>query len=405
MNIYRSIDVRFFFLAGMLIFLPGLEALKNITAFLFVLSWVMIAKKNNDWGGRWRSIDTIFFLWIITSIIISINAKLSHDLSGSGFKDVLRFVLLGWVISRTYFSKEKLNMLAFAVIIGTLFTLAYGYYVIEDDGFEELYSVGHINHTAIFLVIAYSLSLSLLLKNLYSISNIQRIFLLMSIIILFLTTIDTGSRAAFGLLIIVSLVSFLDFIIRSRKLSVTILSFGFLCFIGLLVVQNPPVALKRLSAETIFYDETRERIRSFSYYAFKKNPYLGIGFANYGQITTEDIRDKIIEDHGVLDTSKYLRGSHAHNVFYTYLVAGGILVFSIFLWFWFYVVWIIVKLRKSKESEWIVLSSIGVTLINLGIGWVNTTLHHEHAILSMFILGLLISEYRKNHLNNEKTFI
>ena len=81
------------------------------------------------------------------------------------------------------------------------------------------------------------------------------------------------------------------------------------------------------------------------------------------------------------------------------------LVFSIFLWFWFYVVWIIVKLRKSKESEWIVLSSIGVTLINLGIGWVNTTLHHEHAILSMFILGLLISQYRKNHLSNEKTFI
>ena len=71
------------------------------------------------------------------------------------------------------------------------------------------------------------------------------------------------------------------------------------------------------------------------------------------------------------------------------------LIFSIFLWFWFYIVWILFKLRSSKENEWIILSSISVLLINLTIGWVNTTLHHEHAILSMFVLGILISEYRK----------
>tara|TARA_B110000008_G_C16827642_1_gene507200 strand:- start:210 stop:338 length:129 start_codon:yes stop_codon:yes gene_type:complete len=32
--------------------------------------------------------------------------------------------------------------------------------------------------------------------------------------------------------------------------------------------------------------------------------------------------------------------------------------------------------------------------VNIGIGFVNTTLHHEHAILSMFVLGLLIGQYR-----------
>ena len=154
-------------------------------------------------------------------------------------------------------------------------------------------------------------------------------------------------------------------------------------------IQNPPTALKRiLKTDRILHDVGRDRIRNFSYYAFKKNPLFGIGFGNYGQIKIEDIKAEIIKDKGVLNASEYLPGSHAHNVYYTYLVSGGLLIFSIFLWFWFYIVWIIFKLRSTKENDWIVLSSISVLLINLGIGWVNTTLHHEHAILTMFILGV-----------------
>ena len=92
-------------------------------------------------------------------------------------------------------------------------------------------------------------------------------------------------------------------------------------------------------------------------------------------------------------------------------MSGGLLIFSIFVWFWFYIVWIIIKhvilnnLRiyrnKFPEYEWSVLSGIAVVLVNLGIGWVNTTLHHEHAILSMFVLGLLIAQFRMTELIEE----
>ena len=61
----------------------------------------------------------------------------------------------------------------------------------------------------------------------------------------------------------------------------------------------------------------------------------------------------------------------------------------------------IYKLVARKETEWIVISSISVSIINLVIGWVNTTLHHEHAILSMFILGLLIADFRTSESNNQ----
>lgn len=395
MNKIAPADLTFLFLAATLVFLPGVEALKNIFAFLFVLSWVMLAKKNNDWGGKWQVIDTIFLLWILADIFVSINAIITHQLPGSNFRDIIRFVLIAWVLSRIHFSKEKHLKLALISVIATVITLAYSYY--STGGIlKELHSVGHINHTAIFLVIAYSISLSLLLFNFPELKNYQKIILFLSTIALFYATIDTDSRASFGLIIVVTLVDLICLIIIYRKLIAFLLFIGIVSIIGYQFIQNPPYALKRiLDREHILYDESRDRIRNFSYYAFKTNPLLGIGFGNHGLIEIKDIKAEIIKDKGVLNSSEYSPSSHAHNVYYTYLVSGGLLIFSIFIWFWFYIVWIIFKLRSNKENDWIILCSISVLLINLAIGWVNTTLHHEHAILSMFVLGMMISVYRR----------
>jgi hypothetical protein len=395
MNKIAAFDVRFLLLAAMLVFLPGVEALKNIFAFLFVLSWVLISKKNNNWGGKWQIIDSIFLLWILADIFVSINAVITHQLSGSNFRDVIRFVLIAWVLSRIYFPKDKLFELALISVVATVLTLGYSYYS-TGGVLKELHSVGHINHTAIFLVIAYSISLSLFLFDFHNLQKYQKIILFLTTIVLFYATVDTDSRAAFGLIIIITLVNMLCLLVKHGKLSTFFLVFGIVSCVGVFFIYNPPKALDRLLAKDhILHDAARDRIRNFSYYAFKTNPLFGIGFGNYGQIKIEDIKAEIIKDKGIFNASEYLPGSHAHNVYYTYLVSGGLLIFSIFLWFWFYIVWIIFKLRSRKENDWIILSSISVLLINLAIGWVNTTLHHEHAILSMFVLGMLISEYRR----------
>jgi len=389
------VDIRFLFLIGLLIFLPALEAPKNIFAFLFVVSWVVIAKKNNDWGGKWLIIDSIFLLWILADIFVSINAIITHQLPGGGFRDIFRFVLIGWVLSRTNFSKERLTQSALVALVAVVVTLIYSYYAGHGE-LKELYSVGHINHTAIYLVIAYAISLALLLLNFNNLNSYQKITLIVTTVVLFITTIDTHSRAAFGFLIIITLLDFIYLLIRLKKLSLVLGFIVVVAFIGILFTQNPPEALKRIQAqESILEDIARDKIREFSYYAFKTNPLLGVGFTNYGQITIDDIKDSLEVFDNNLYASIYLStGSHAHNVYYTYLVSGGLLIFSIFVWFWFYIVWVIIKLMTKRENEWIVLSGIGVVLVNLGIGWVNTTLHHEHAILSMFVLGLLIGRFR-----------
>jgi len=387
-----KVDIRFLFLIGLLIVLPVFEA-----------------PKNNDWGGKWLIIDSIFLLWILADIFVSINAIITHQLPGENLRDIIRFVLIAWVLSRTNFSKERLTQLALVAVVAVIVTLIYSYYAGRGE-LEELYSVGHINHTAIYLVITYAISLALLLFNFSNLSSYQKITLVVTTLVLFFTTIDTESRAAFGLLIIINLLYFLYYLISVRKSSLVVVVFGVIACIGILFTQNQTVTFKGIHNITIAFtntlpisykgqehtldSKTRNKLREFSYYAFKTNPLLGVGFGNYGQIKMDDIKDAVLKDKEVFDNNLYISGAHAHNVYYTYLVSGGLLIFSIFAWFWFYIVCIIIKLITRRENEWIVLSGVSVVLVNLIIGWVNTTLHHEHAILSMFVLGLVIAQFR-----------
>jgi O-antigen ligase len=408
---FKSVDIRFILLICVLLTLPALEALKNLFSILFVISWVILAKRNNDWGGNWRVIDSIFLLWILADIFVSINAVITHQFSGAGFRDIIRFVLIGWVVSRIRFSREQLTQSAIFALVATVLTLIYSYYAGEGN-LVELYSVGHINHTAIYLIICYVISLSLLLFNFNHLNSYQKPLVLLTTIVFFLTTLDAGSRATSGLLVIITIFSFLYFLIKVKKLTLALGCIGGIFSAIILSAQHPVYELKKIQQQIsqfqdlshILDDSAREKIYRFSYHAFKTNPFFGVGFGNFGQIQIEDIRASIIKDKKVFNGQFYTGSAHAHNVYFNYLVSGGLLAFSIFAWFWLYTLWIIIKhvvlnnikLYKAKfpENEWILLSSIGVFFVNIGIGFVNTTLHHEHAILSMFVLGLLIGQYR-----------
>jgi hypothetical protein len=76
-NYTKELDSKFIFLALMLIMLPSFEAPKNLFAVLFAASWVFIARRDKDWGGKWKIIDTIFLLWILADIIVGINALIA----------------------------------------------------------------------------------------------------------------------------------------------------------------------------------------------------------------------------------------------------------------------------------------------------------------------------------------
>jgi len=397
-NYIKEQDAKFIFLALMLIMLPSIEAPKNLFAVLFVVSWAFIARRDKNWGGNWRVIDTIFLLWILADIIVGINAVVAHGQPASGSKDIIKFVLVGWAISRAGFTIRQMIHLCLIAIIFTVLPLGYSYLNCDGGSCVELNSVGHVNHTAIYLLITYVLSLSLLVFNFKNIGNLLRTIFIVTTIILAYVVVDTHSRAASGLLAVITLMAMVYSIYYYRNWCSLIISVLLLSLASVILVYNPPSVINKfINGSDLVGDSPRQKIRNFAYYVFKIDPILGTGIGNFPNFSHNDITELVIKDKGVYDKSKFLPFAHPHNVYYVYLTGGGILLFSIFAWFWLQIVNIIYRVNIKCNEKWIVFSSMSTVAIVLGVGWVNTTLAHEHALIAMFVLGMLISLDRKTH--------
>ena len=397
-NYIKEQDSKFIFLALMLIMLPSFEAPKNLFAVLFVASWVFIARRDEDWGGKWKIIDTIFLLWILADIIVGINAIVVHSQSASGSKDIIKFVLVGWAISRSGFTIHQMVHLCVIATLFTVLPLTYSYLDCNGGTCVELNSVGHVNHTAIYLVIVYTISLSLLIFNYKNISNFLRAMLITVSLILLYVVFDTHSRAASGLLVIITIMAMLYSIYYYRNWKAAIISILLVTLASILLIYSSvPVLDKFKHGTSLVGDSPRQQIRNFSYYVFKIDPVLGIGIGNFDNFGHDDIKELVIKDKGVYDKSVFMPYAHPHNVYLAYLTGGGILLFSVFVWFWLQIVNIIYRVNKRSNEKWLVFSSASVVMTVLGIGWVNTTLAHEHALITMFVLGVLISLDRKIH--------
>jgi hypothetical protein len=397
-NYIKQQDFRFVFLALCLIFLPSFEAPKNLFAVLFVFSWALIARRDKDWGGNWRVIDTVFLLWILADIIVGINAIVVHGQPASGSKDIIKFVLVGWAVSRTGFTIRQMIHLCVIAIIFTVLPLGYSYLNCDGSTCIEFNSVGHVNHTAIYLLLTYVLSLSLLVFNFKNIGNLLRTILIVTTIILAYVVIDTHSRAASGLLAVVTLMAMAYSIYYYRNWHSLIISVLLLSFASVILVYNPPSILNKfINGSDLVGDSPRQKIRNFAYYLFKIDPVLGTGIGNFPNFNHDDIRDLVIEDVGSYDDSQFMPFKHPHNIYYAYLTGGGILLLSVFMWFWLQIVNILYRVNKRSSEKWLVFSGMSIVMIVLSIGWVNTTLAHEHALITMIVLGLIISKDRKTH--------
>jgi len=403
-NIYdylRKQDAKFVFLILSMAVLPSLEAPKNLFILFFIFSWALIAIRDKNWGGNWRLIDTIFCLWIVADIAVGLNAIFYHDLPANGSKDILKFVLFGWVISRSGFDSKQIFFLVISTLIFSVIPLIESY--TNSKHYIELHSVGHVNHTAIYLLISYILSLTFLVLNFRNLINSVRIILTIISFILALVVIDTNSRAASGILVIFSVLVLIYLIFNYKKRSVTIGALLFaLCTISLVIINPPTVIDKFINGTHLIGDSPRQKIRNHAYYTFRTSPILGVGFGNYVHFGHDDIKDLVMKEKGEYVKENFLPGSHPHNVFYTYLVSGGVVMLSVFMIFWLYFSKLIYQVYKSSTEKWLAFSGLGIAMVTLAIGWVNTTFAHEHALISMFVIGLVISEYRK--LDSKKVF-
>jgi O-antigen ligase len=145
----------------------------------------------------------------------------------------------------------------------------------------------------------------------------------------------------------------------------------------------------------------RSRIWNVTLEAAKLYPVFGIGIDNRAVVTREVIKNSIESRHGFFDDSNYdFSYKHSHSFYLTNIAERGVVgsvitLFFIFMWLrQLFKTYYLTK--QSDQAAYLWAGSMGAWMTTFGIGFVNTTFHHEHGILSCLFLGLYLS-YCKSH--------
>jgi O-antigen ligase len=390
-------------LSLMVISLPSLEAPKNIFLVGYLLTRMITEvyqlKEGRKLWGHW---DNLFATIVFTALLTTIFAGFSGHEEWKGYRVLLTGVLTGWALSRTCYSMIQYQLLFKLIVLSTLPPLIWGLYelyVIKSKIYLEIHSVGHVNHSAIYLTIIFGACVSWFISKInYKkerlIFNWKTIFLGVLSLLFFISLIIGSSRAAFGISIILGLVLFL---LLTKKNIVKIITItAVLSFLTILVALKPPIVQEQIDSQhdnNILSD--RGRVWNVSIEAAKWYPLLGIGLSNWHFINYDQLKKSVIERKETFDPENYLMPGHSHNLYLSALVERGVV--GLMMTFLFMIAWIhrLIKTftwaKESREKTYLWGGSFSAWIATFGIGLVNTTFHHEHAILACLFLGIHLS--------------
>jgi O-antigen ligase len=113
-----------------------------------------------------------------------------------------------------------------------------------------------------------------------------------------------------------------------------------------------------------------------------------------------------MERHVPFDEKNYtLQDGHSHSLYLTSLVERGVVGFIVLIAFmgtWLEtLIKSFQKLKTSTQGSYLWGASLSAWIVTCGVGFVNSTFHHEHAILALLFLGLHLS-YLKYHKAKER---
>jgi O-antigen ligase len=352
---------------------------------------------------KWTHWDNLFLTIVLSAFSSSLFAGMPGLEEWKGYLVFLTGILTGWFLSRAEYSQENYYGLFKLIILSTIPPLLWGLYqylIAHTKNTFELNSVGHVNHSAIYLVIIYGASLAWFLSYLnldklkIKLYNLHFISLGILSFICYLGLIYGQSRAAYGIGIILSIL-IINCILKSKK-NKMIANIFFMVLVLLSIILKPAVIEKQITNQkannVLSY---RDKVWNVSLEASRFSPLLGIGLSNWHFITLEQLKKSVEDRQGKFDKNNYFFPGHSHNLYLSALVERGIvglLVTLIFMTFWLrHIFKTYILASKSQKSLCLWSGSVSAWVATFGIGLVNTTFHHEHAILACLFLGAFLS--------------
>ena len=371
-------------------FLPLAEAPKNLLWLAYLATWTVNRTRARAFGGPWDLWDTLIAAWIVSGYVVAAFAGL-HLNEWQGAGDLLRYGSILWLVKRGGYSARELKWLLTALVLSTVVGLAIGYFRmwggIGKSGTLQLHSVGHVNHTAIYLAIMLGVCASWLFARWRAWSNARRALAAAITVLVLASLVVTASRGAIGVGLFMLAALAAAWWPRWRApLVASAAAVALLAAIG--VAMNLEVLRKqeRNVAEGNVLS-FRDGIWRMGLAAWQRFPLFGVGMDNYSLIAEDTIKD--------FDPARHVRFPHAHSLYVNTLAERGLVgsaALAAVLIAWLAGLWRHLPRPRDADLDWVLWgSAAGAWLITAGAGTVNTTLHHEHGILAALLLGIWLS--------------
>jgi len=386
----------FFWLLALVFFLPLFEAPKNLCWLGYVLTWLYGRFRARDWGGPWDKWDSLIALWIASAYVVAAFAGIHYD-EWSAANDVLRYCSVLWLVKRSNLSERALLAVLGTIVVSTLIALAWGWwglYVSRTESALALNSVGHVNHSAVYIVMVLGFALSLALAYWQRMGQLGRLGSSLSVLVLSLSVFFTDSRAAAASALLLALVLSLTFAARRTKrvrISFLVVMLGG----AILLAMNPAIVMKtenQMVAGTFAY---RGDDWSNALVEWREYPLFGVGLGNFGRPTLAELRDWNKRQDWAIHPSPHGMQGHAHSIYLNALAERGLIGASILLLV--LISWGTALVRAVPRAQdpplgW-ALSGAAFSgwFVTMSVGLINTTLHHETGILAVLLFGLWLS--------------
>lgn len=337
--------------------------------------------------------------WILIGFIAAYFSGIDHK-EWSGARNAALIPLFLFCLKHSILSEKQIKLLITSIIISTLLSLTEGYWQIlkHQKAALELHSVGHVNHSAIYLALTYSAALAYTLA--LNTPWYRRILPLSATIILFASIIISGSRAS---AFTVSLMSFSFAFIKFKQPKALLITACTLIIllVSALYINKATIVTKtisQVSSNSVL--SARIKIWNTAILTWENNPVFGVGLKNYSEVTEEKIKSWLRQKKQPYAKDTYLPYSHAHSLFFSTLAEQGLVglvsIFTILL----YICFLLYEHRPAKTatdaSYLIWLSAVGSMVVILINGLFNTTLHHEHGLLAILLIGLWWSQLQSH---------
>ena len=380
-------------LLAFILVLPTFEAPKTIFLCLFyALGLFSIWKANKRY--RWQSDDAMLVFWMLSGFVVAVFAGI-HYKEWDGATGVLKLALLLLILKNISFSEKLRQIIVMIILVSTLIATGEGLwqlFVTEQQLALELHSVGHVNHSSIYLGLNFALALAMTLVLKKSNSMAVRVFVVFCLLLSAVCVVLSNSRATI-LTIAVIAMSFGFVWLRRSKLPLVILTISIVIAAAGLYLENAQVVQKHVdqTAQGPYLGE-RQAIWNSSLLAWRHFPLFGLGIKNFSQATTQLQTEWLAEEGKAFAVGEYLAYAHAHNFYLSTLAEQGVFGFTITMLVFVRLGFLLYKNRPRQadsDSYWCSwLAAFGAIQVVLVNGLLNTTLHSEHGLLTVLLIGL-----------------